>query len=270
MWDILAELAILFYGISAIYFVVIFLSKKEKTRTVAILFLLLGIVTHGLDLLVFGLDQHRIPAANLIETFSLVAWVIMVLFVIVARKESMAAMGVILIPIAILSLVSNAITTGSAAGVEPLLRGGWIYVHIPLVILSMASLSIAFISSIMYLIQERQLKSKHPAFFYHRLPSLEVCDELSYKSLWAGFFLLTLGIMTGMIWSKYLRGVYWSWDYKEIWSLITWALFALLLHGRMIASWRGRKAAYLAIVGFVLMLFTFIGVTSVFQSYHAY
>jgi cytochrome c-type biogenesis protein CcsB len=250
--------------------VVIFLSKKGKTRAVAILFLLLGIVTHGLDLLVFGLDQHRIPAANLIETFSLVAWVIMVLFVIVARKESMAAMGVILIPIAILSLVSNAITTGSAAGVEPLLRGGWIYVHIPLVILSMASLSIAFISSIMYLIQERQLKSKHPAFFYHRLPSLEVCEELSYKSLWAGFFLLTLGIMTGMIWSKYLRGVYWSWDYKEIWSLITWALFALLLHGRMIASWRGRKAAYLAIVGFVLMLFTFIGVTSVFQSYHAY
>lgn len=270
MWDILAELAILFYGISTIYFVVIFLSKKGKTRTVAFLFLLLGVVTHGLDLLVFGLDQHRIPAANLIETFSLVAWVIMVLFVIVARKDSMEAMGVILIPIAILSLVANAITTGSAAGIEPLLRGGWIYVHIPLVILSMASLSISFLSSLMYLIQERQLKSKHPAFFYHRLPSLEVCEELSYKSLWAGFFLLTLGIITGMIWSKYLRGVYWSWDYKEIWSLITWALFAFLLHGRMIASWRGRKAAYLAIVGFALMLFTFIGVTSIFQSYHAY
>jgi cytochrome c-type biogenesis protein CcsB len=177
---------------------------------------------------------------------------------------------VILIPLAILSLISNAITAGSEAGVEPLLRGGWIYVHIPLVILSMASLSIAFISSLMYLIQEQQLKSKHPAFFYHRLPSLEVCDEISYKSLWAGFFLLTLGILTGMVWSKYLRGVYWSWDYKEIWSVITWTLYALLLHGRMLAAWRGRKAAYLAILGFALMLFTFIGVTTIFQSYHTY
>jgi cytochrome c-type biogenesis protein CcsB len=270
MWNVLAELAILFYSIAAIYFIIIFLSKKGKTRTIAFLFLLLGVVTHGLDLLVFGLDQHRIPAANLVETFSLVTWVILVLFVTVARRDSMEAMAVILLPIAILSLISNAITTGSEAGVEPLLRGGWIYVHIPLVILSMACLSIAFICSLMYLIQERQLKSKHPAFFYHRLPSLEVCEDLSYKSLWAGFFLLTLGIVTGMIWSKYLRGVYWSWDYKEIWSLITWGLYALLLHGRMIAAWRGRKAAYLAIIGFALMLFTFIGVTTVFQSYHAY
>ncbi len=270
MWNVLAELAILFYAVAEVYFVVIFLSKKGKTRTGAFLFLLLGIFAHGLDLLVFGLDRHRIPAANMVETFSLVAWVILALFAVIARRDSMEAMGVILIPLGILSLISNAITHGSDAGVEPLLRGGWIFVHIPLVILSMASLSIAFISSLMYLIQERQLKSKHPAFFYHRLPSLEVCDEVSYKSLWAGFFLLTLGILTGMVWSKYLRGVYWSWDYKEIWSLVTWALYALLLHGRMIAAWRGRKAAYLAIVGFVLMLFTFIGVTTIFQSYHAY
>ncbi len=270
MWNVLAELAILFYGIAAVCFVIIFLSKKGKLRAAGYLFLLLGIFTQGLDLLVFGLDQHRIPAANLVETFSLVTWVIIVLFIIVARRDSMEAMGVILIPLAILSLISNAITSVSEAGVEPLLRGGWIFVHIPLVILSMASLSIAFITSLMYLIQERQLKSKHPAFFYHRLPSLQVCDEISYKSLWAGFFLLTLGILTGMVWSKYLRGAYWSWDYKEIWSLITWALYALLLQGRMLAAWRGRKAAYLAIVGFALMLFTFIGVAAIFQSYHAY
>jgi cytochrome c-type biogenesis protein CcsB len=270
MWNVLSELAIVFYSVAEIYFVIIFLSKKSKTRTVAFLFLLLGIATHGFYLLVFGLDQHRIPAANLIETFSLVAWVMLAFFAIISRRDSMEAMGVILIPIAILSLIANAITRGNAAGVEPLLRGGWIYIHIPLVILSMASLSIAFVSSLMYLIQERQLKSKHPAFFYHRLPSLEVCDDVSYKSLWAGFFLLTLGILTGMVWSKYLRGVYWSWDYKEVWSLITWALYALLLHGRMVASWRGRKAAYWAIVGFALMLFTFIGATTIFQNYHPY
>jgi cytochrome c-type biogenesis protein CcsB len=153
---------------------------------------------------------------------------------------------------------------------EPVLTAGWIYIHIPLMILSVASLTISFLTAIMYLIQEKQLKSKKPSFFLDRLPSLEAADAISYKSLWLGFFLLTLGMVTGMIWSKYLRHVYWNWDSKEIWAVITWALYAILLHGRMLSAWRGRKAAYLAIVGFLLIVFTFAGVSLLFNVYHSF
>ena len=122
----------------------------------------------------------------------------------------------------------------------------------------------------MYLIRERQLKQKRSSRLVDRLPSLEASDLISYRSLWFGFFLLTLGIVTGMILSKYLHGRYWSWDEKENWAVITWALYAVLLHGRMLSAWRGRKAAYLAIVGFLLIIFTFAGVSLVFKVYHSF
>jgi cytochrome c-type biogenesis protein CcsB len=270
MKDLLAVVAILFYGLSTVYFALKFFLKKERTALPAFLFLLVGVITHGLDLLVIGLSYHHFPASTLSEAFSLVSWLTIVLFMFIIRRGSMEAMAVILLPIAILAILVHELAGTPDAATVPVLRGEWIFLHIPLMILSVASLTLTFVLAIMYLIQERQLKSKHPAFFYYRLPSLEVCEDLAFKSLWFGFFLLTLGIVTGMIHSKSVHGVYWNWDYKEVWALITWVLYAILLQGRMLAAWRGRKAAYLAIVGFALMLFSFAGVSLLFKSYHAF
>jgi len=270
MQNVLALISILFYALSAVYFGVKFFLKKDKTRTLAFLFLLIGFVTHALDLLVIGLDHHRFPAATFTEAFSLLTCLVILLFILMNRAGEMDAAGVLLLPVTILSVMLYVLHHGNDQVVEPVLKGGWIYVHIPLMILSVAALSISCILAAMYLVQEKQLKSKSPAFFYYRLPSLEVCEEWSYRSLWFGFFTLTFGILTGMIWSKYLRGVYWSGDYKEIWSVITWCLYAMLLHGRTISSWRGRKAAYLAILGFVFILFAFAGVSLVAKSYHSF
>ena len=192
------------------------------------------------------------------------------LFVAFVRRYQMDAAGFLLIPLAIGSLLVTVFLPQAEIEMQPLLKAGWIYIHIPLMILSVAALSISFMMAVMYLLQERQLKSRQPAFFSYRLPSLELCEDVGYKSLWFGFFLLTVGIVTGMIWSKYLRNVYWSWDYKEIWALITWGLYAVLIHGRMLAAWRGRKAAYLAIVGFVLILFTFAGISLLSKGYHTF
>lgn len=271
MQHLLSGIAIVFYALAAIYFSIKFFFKREKVRYVGFLFLFIGVFTHALTVLLTGLEYHRFPAATFSEAFSLLTLLAISLFVVIAHKSEMDAAAVILLPITIAALLLNIFKNGSErAVIDPVLRGGWIYIHIPLMILSVAALSISFLMAVMYLIQEKQLKSKHPAFFYYRLPSLEVCEELSYRSLWFGFFLLTFGILTGMIWSKYLRGVYWSWDYKEIWSVITWILYAVLIHGRTLSAWRGRKAAYLAIVGFVFILFAFAGVSLVFKSYHTF
>ena len=272
MSSLLSSIAVLFYVLSAIYFSIRFFFKKERMRHLGFLFLLIAVFTHALELLVFGLDQHRFPAATLTEAFSLLTALMMSLYLFFfARRKDMDAIGVALLPITIVSLILNIAGAGEENAIlDPVLRGGWIYVHIPLMILSVAALSISFIMAVMYLIQEKQLKSKHPAFFYYRLPSLEVCEDISYRALWSGFFLLTFGILTGMVWSKYLRGVYWSWDYKEIWAALTWILYAILLHGRTLSAWRGRKAAYFAIIGFAFILFAFAGVSVVFKSYHTF
>ena len=270
MKDALALLAIVFYAIATIYFAVRFILKKDKTAGAAYLFLLLGLVTHGLDLLMIGMQYRHFPASTLSEALTLVSWLTVFFFTWIARRDSMEAVALIVLPIAILTLIFHEIAGTPSTSVEPVIRGEWVYIHIPLMVLSVAALALTFILAILYIIQERQLKSKQPAFFYYRLPSLEVLENLALKSLWAGFFLLTLGIITGMILSKSVLGVYFSWDYKEIWSIITWVLYAVLIHGRLLAAWRGRKAAYLAIVGFALMLFSFAGVSLLFKGYHAF
>jgi cytochrome c-type biogenesis protein CcsB len=81
---------------------------------------------------------------------------------------------------------------------------------------------------------------------------------------------LTLGIITGAIWAEYAWGRYWSWDPKETWSLITWFLYAALLHQRLAIGWRGRRAAIMAIVGFLAILFTFLGVSYLLPGLHSY
>ena len=122
----------------------------------------------------------------------------------------------------------------------------------------------------MYLIQEHLIKKKKIKGIFRKLPALQKLDELSYLCLRCGFPLLTLGIISGSVWASFAWGSHWSWDPKETWSLITWLLFAALLHGRMNSGWRGRKASLLTIIGFAAIMFTFLGVNLMLSGLHSY
>ena len=103
-----------------------------------------------------------------------------------------------------------------------------------------------------------------------RLPPPETLDSLIYKSVALAFPLLTLMIITGAYWANRTWGAYWSWDPKENWALVTWLTYAGYLHMRLTRGWRGRRAAYFAILGFAIILFTFFGVTYLLPGLHAY
>jgi ABC-type transport system involved in cytochrome c biogenesis permease subunit len=103
------------------------------------------------------------------------------------------------------------------------------------------------------------LKGKKGHFLFRRLPSLETLDNLNYHSLAWGFPLLTLGILTGAIWAEYAWGQFWIWEPRPVLSLLTWILYALLLHYRSV-GWRGRRAATLTIVCFAVLLVSFLSV----------
>jgi cytochrome c-type biogenesis protein CcsB len=102
------------------------------------------------------------------------------------------------------------------------------------------------------------------------LPGLEALDELTYKIIGLGMPFLTLCIVTGAFWAEKAWGSYWSWDPKETWSLITWLIYAGYLHVRLIGNWRGKKAIYLAIAGFLAVIFTFLGVNLLLPGLHSY
>lgn len=101
--------------------------------------------------------------------------------------------------------------------------------------------------------------------------SSDILDEITYKSIAVGFPIFTLGgLIFGAIWANQAWGVYWSWDPKETWSLITWFIYAFYLHGRMIRGWRGKKVAIVAVVGFTAVVFTYLGVNLLLSGLHAY
>jgi ABC-type transport system involved in cytochrome c biogenesis permease subunit len=116
----------------------------------------------------------------------------------------------------------------------------------------------AFLFGIMYVLQERYLKSRRVGGLYFLLPSLEVLDELNYRCLSYGFPLLTVAIITGALWSEHTLGSYWLWQPRQIWSLITWFLYAALLHGRLTTGWRGKKAAIFSACAFGILLGSFL------------
>ena len=94
----------------------------------------------------------------------------------------------------------------------------------------------------------------------NHLPDYKILDELTHQMVTMGFLFLTVGIITGAVWANSAWGTYWSWDPKETWSLITWFVYATLLHARMMRGWEGKKIAYLSIIGFMAVIFTYFGV----------
>lgn len=121
----------------------------------------------------------------------------------------------------------------------------------------------------MYLIKKLDREKRHNVFL-KLIPRQGILDDLNYQMVAIGFFMLTLGIITGSVWAYSAWGRYWGWDPKETWSLITWCLYAALLHQRLTVGWRGKKAAIMAIFGFSAILFTFLGVNLLLTGLHAY
>jgi cytochrome c-type biogenesis protein CcsB len=120
-------------------------------------------------------------------------------------------------------------------------------------------------ANLMYLLLlwRRQDLEKH-------LPDADTLDRITYKTICIAFPLLTLMIAAGAYWANRAWGSYWNWDPKETWAAITWLVYAGYLHMRITRGWRGRRAAYFAILGFAVVMFTFFGVTYLLPGLHAY
>jgi len=188
------------------------------------------------------------PITNLHESLSFFSLAVVAVFLVFERTYKITILGSFIIPIALILMLASTGFSSAIVPLNPSLKSKWLAVHTILAFLGYAIFAIAFGAAIMYLIQERFLKKKKLGAMYQKLPSLDVLDEINYRCLTFGFPLLTFAIITGAIWAETAWGTYWSWDPKETWALITWFVYAALLHGRLTTGWRGKKAAILAII----------------------
>lgn len=187
-------------------------------------------------------------------SMGLLSWAIIVGYLVAWWRYRIEALGAFVMPLAFLAAAYSGVPTAATAVLPLALQHLWLVVHIFLAVLGYAALTLTFCAGVMYLVQERQLKSRHPGMFYYRLPSLDLLDNLNARALSLGFPLLTQGIITGSVWAKYVSGSYLHWSPKSLPLLLAWTIYALLLGGRYRLGWQGKKAAYAAIAGFVVVL----------------
>jgi cytochrome c-type biogenesis protein CcsB len=214
-------------------------------------------------------DQLRLiilhaPLANFYESLIFFAWCLPILGLVAFRRYFKGYLGALVATLATL-LLAYASLGGVDSRIKPLmpaLKSNWLLVHVVTAFLGYAAFALACGTAILYLLQERRPRPS--------LPPLPLLDSLIYRATILGFLLLTLGIFTGAVWAETAWGRYWSWDPKETWSLITWLIYAALLHARLLKGWHGRRIAWLAVLGFMAVLFTYFGVSFLLAGLHSY
>ncbi|MBE0596166.1 MAG: c-type cytochrome biogenesis protein CcsB [Desulfuromonadales bacterium] len=267
---VLFKITLLFYFAATACYLFDVITRRDQSGKVARWLLIGGFALHCATLAARFVEVGHTPVTNLHESLSFFAWTIVGIYFLFDLRYRLTVLGAFVCPLALVLMIGSSAAPAGPPEINPLLQSWWFPVHVTLAFLGNAVFAVAFIAGIMYLLQERMLKSKKFSGLFYRLPSLETLDSINYKCLSFGFPLMTMGIITGAVWANSAWGGYWRWDPKETWALITWFLYAALLHGRLTVGWRGRRAAIFAIVGFVCLLFTFLGVNLLLSGEHSF
>ena len=219
----------------------------------------------------YQLGYGHAPLSNLYESLVFFSWVTVLVYLIIEWQVKQRVIGAFATPFASLAMAYASFSPNIEDKIQPLipaLKSNWLIIHVITCFLGYASFAVACGLGIMYLIKNRF--SGGSAGMMGVIPDCKVLDELIHQTIIFGFLWLTLGIITGAIWANDAWGTYWSWDPKETWSLITWFVYATALHARFVRGWAGRRIAYLAIVGFVSVMFTYFGVNFLLSGLHSY
>jgi cytochrome c-type biogenesis protein CcsB len=267
MEALLAKLTAVIYLMAAVgYFYFVF--RKDEASRLPALTLLIGFLSHTVVLTARFLNEGFAAVALMGEALLFKSWMMVGLYLLIQLRYRLTVLGGIVAPLAFLMCLA-AFAFGRGEGeIPPGLQSAWLPVHVILAFLGNAVFGLAFGVSLIYLLQERHLKHKKMTALLKRFPSLESLDRLNYLLLVWGFPLMTLGIVTGSIWAGVHWGNYWSWEPRQIASGIAWLFYGMILHGRITAGLRGKKAAVLTMVGFCVVLGYFLWGDVMFAGRH--
>ncbi len=260
----------------AFYFSYLFF-RNEKFSKIISAAVILGFLFNTAGLAFRWYESYKIgyghiPLSNMYESLVSLSWTTVLLYFIIEWRYKIKALGALIFPIVSISMAYASLSPDIQNEIQPLvpaLQSNWLTYHVMTCFIAYSAFAVSFGSSIVYLIKARK-PSDAKAAKEEILPSLKILDEIIYKTIAIGFLLLGIGIITGAVWANYAWGTYWSWDPKETWSLITWFIYAAFIHARLTRGWRGKKAAIISIVGFLSVLFTFLGVNYLLAGLHSY
>lgn len=265
---IMLQISTLLYFFSMAGYLFFLFNQQDRTQKISFYLVSAAVMVHFFSVVATGIITRGLPIHNLVQSLSMAALALGSMFLYFQYRFNLKILGVFASTLLSLLMVAVLVIPDTPVAPDKILKGVWFYAHIILVFTGNAALGLACGAGMLYLLQEKGIKSKTPGFFFKRLPSLDFLDNVSYACITTGFVLLTFGLITGFIYAKIIWGKFWSWDFKELFSIITWLVYAALLHFRFYSGWRGRRSAIMTIVGFVVIVFTFLGVNLLLGGHH--
>jgi ABC-type transport system involved in cytochrome c biogenesis permease subunit len=256
-------LYLLIFFIHVLYFA----TKKERIMTVMWMVLYVTLALHTVGIVLRWTESYRLgighaPLSNFYESLIFYGWCIAFITAVMKRRLDMPVITALASLTALFFMGYASLSTSVEKTIQPLvpaLQSNWLHIHVITCFLAYAAFAISFIAAVIYMFKSRKAAT-----------GAEKLDEINYRSIIVGFPMLSAGILTGAVWAHYAWGSYWSWDPKETWSLITWIIYALYLHARLVRGWKGRRIAMVSIVGFLSVIFTYFGVNFILSGLHSY
>jgi cytochrome c-type biogenesis protein CcsB len=230
-------------------------SEKQAERAIRVLWA--GWAVHVLLMGLRWLQVGHIPFITAFEFVTFFAMLVIGVFLLFSLRPDNRMLGVFLVPVGLLLMFYAVLLPRDIEPELAIFNSLLLKFHVLTTLLGYAAWSITFAASVSFLYLERK-KTTSPGLF----------DRLAYRAAFFAFCFLTLGIVTGALWGDRVLGQLWFWDPKETWSFITWLIFLAYLHARYTLDWRGRRAAWLAIVGFIALVFTYVGVDFLLPQIH--
>jgi cytochrome c-type biogenesis protein CcsB len=263
------------YGLAGLLYIFAWVFKKPAAGKPATWISLIGLAGNILGIAMRWVESYQMgfghaPLSNLYESLTFFSATIVLIYLVIEHKYGNRVIGAFTAPLAFLAMAYASLSPNISDRIEPLipaLKSNWLIAHVIACFIGYGAFAVAFGVSIMYLLKHNSADSRSAVLGH--LPDVGALDELTHQLIMFGFLFLSAGIITGAVWANSAWGRYWGWDPKETWSLITWFVYAVLLHARLLRGWRGKRIAVLSIVGFAAVLFTYFGV-NLLPGLHSY
>ncbi len=263
-------IAFVCYSIAMLVYIFTFWKKGGTAANAGRAVLLIGFLFQVAGLVIRSVHAKFMPVTNMYESLNFFSAAIVLSYLIVEKKTGSRTFGVFILPVVFLLMAFSSLPTidKEIMPLIPALQSQWLVWHVVLSFIGESAFAVAFGASVMYLIR---VKAPEGSFVSRTFPSALSLDTVSYRAVAIGFPIFTLGaLIFGAVWAKYAWGDYWTWDPKETWALITWIVYALYLHARIMYGWKGVVAAWISIIGFLVTMFTLFGVNYLLSGLHSY
>jgi cytochrome c-type biogenesis protein CcsB len=301
--ELLMIVAIACYIFGALALLVYFFSRETWLRNLGVPLAIVGCVAQFAQLFVRWELTGIWPLLNLYGSLSLFAAMSVLIFLLMAWRYNAWYAGGFVLAIAAIALAYGVTWNEGTMPAVPSLQSYWAKIHVPIVVSSYAAFLVAFVFSVIYLIKyyaeariaksvrtvelagtgmTMQVHGDTPALataaeggnataqWLQSLPSLAQLDVIVYRAVAIGLPLITIGIITGAAWAKEAWGAYWQWDPKETAALATWIVYLAYMHLHTRSAWRGLRTNWVSVVGFAIVIFTYLGVNIFISGLHSY